>query len=118
MFRNRSGNLCVDAEEIAERIRRLPSKDIDALEERKNILRNALNSFGARLQDLPQRERNAALSLFYKEVLGILFDFQLSIETSAAHQKITTAVTKEEKREALSKFRSITEDLAMLYGVA
>jgi hypothetical protein len=40
MFRNQSGNLCADAEAIAERIKRLPNEEVEALEERKGILRD------------------------------------------------------------------------------
>jgi len=117
MFRNQSGNLRPDAEALAERIKQLPVSEIEALHERKNIMRNALNAFDASLQVLPQRERDAALSLFYKEIADLLFDFQLSLTTIASREKISKARTRDEKLEALRGFKVAVEKLGTIYGV-
>jgi vacuolar-type H+-ATPase subunit E/Vma4 len=118
MFTDQSGRFHADAEVIAERIKHLPEKDVEALNERKAILRDALNSFNERLQGLPERERNATLSLFYKEVTDTLFNFHLSIETSASREKIARAQTKGKKSEALREFQVTIADLTALYGIA
>jgi len=117
MFRDQSGNLCADAESIAERIKIVSGKEIEALPEKKRILRNALNEFDAGLRDLPQRERDATLSLFYKEITDLLFDFQLSLATRVSREKIVHAQTRGKKLEALREFRTTVENLGMLYGV-
>src|SRR5260370_37192597 len=117
MFRNSSGNLCADAESIAERIKRIPDKEIKELPEKKRILRNALTEFDVTLRDLPQREREAALTLFYKEITDLLFDFQLSLVTRASREKIVKAQSREEKVEALQEFRATVENLGMLYSI-
>jgi hypothetical protein len=117
MFRNQSGNRCADAELIAERIRLLPDSEIAALQERKNTLREAFSSFDTVLLGLPQKERDATLSLFYKEITDMLFDCQLSLLTRASREKIVRAQTREEKSEALREFQVAVEKLGTLYGV-
>jgi len=117
MFRNNSGELCADAEVIGQRIKNASDDEIEALEERTGILRDGLNALDARLQDLPERERNAARSLMYKEIGDLVFDFHLSIETSASRAKITKATTSTEKITALHEFRTQVQDLALLYGI-
>ncbi|MFA6227547.1 MAG: hypothetical protein WC631_03695 [Candidatus Paceibacterota bacterium] len=117
MFRNQAGSLCADAEAIAQRIKQASDDEVEAMGKRQAILRDALNSFNRRLQDLPERERNAALSLLYKEIVDIVFDFHLSIEASALHAKIKKATTHAEKVEALFELRGTFQDLAMLYGI-
>jgi len=117
MFRNNTGCFRADAEAFAEQIKRVPEREIEALEERQGILRDALNSFNARLAELPQRERQAALSLLYKEVADKVFDFHLSILTNRARDRIAVASTRESKQAALREFQAMTEDLAMLHGI-
>jgi hypothetical protein len=117
MFRDQSGHLCADAEAIAERIKNVSDTEIQTLPETKRILRNALGSFDAKLLGLPQRERDATVSLFYKEVTNLLFDFQLSLVTRASREKIVNAQMRGEKLEALREFRATVENLGTVYGV-
>jgi hypothetical protein len=117
MFTNQTGKLCADAEAIAERIKAASDEEVEAAEERKAILRDVLNSFGMRLQDLPERERKATLSMLYKQMMDIIFDFHLSFETSATRANIASATTHTAKAEALHEFQLHVQDLAMIYGI-
>ena len=117
MFTNQTGSLCADAEATAERIKRASDKEVEAVTERKEILCDVLNSLETRLQNLPERDRKAALSLLYKDIVEIVFDFHLSLETSASRKKIVNAKTHVEKVEALHAFQAQVQDLAMLYGI-
>jgi hypothetical protein len=116
MFSNYAGSSWAETRAIAEKIRRLPENEIESLEERQGILRDALNSFEARLADLPEPERRAALSMLYREVADKVFDFHLSIIASVARAKIAHATTREAKLSTLREFRVIAEDLAMLHN--
>ena len=120
MFRNQTGSLRADAEAIAERIRESSDGEDgehEGVEERRAILRDVLYSFDLRLQNLPERERNAALSLLCKEIVDVVFDFHLSLETSVSRAMIAKAMTHAEKAKALHEFRLQVQDLAMLYGI-
>ena len=117
MFKNDAGELCADAEAVSQRIRTTSTEEVEALEERRGILRDALNALDARLEDLPERERNAALSLLYKEMTEIVFDFHLSLETSESRMKISAAKTHAEKAAAFREFQVDVQELAMLYGL-
>jgi hypothetical protein len=116
MFANNAGSDWTGAGSIAGKIKRLSEDEAEALAEREGVLRDALNSFTARLGDLPERERRAALSLLYKEVAETVFDFHLSILAQCAREKIARAGTRDAKRDALREFRNTAEDLATLHG--
>jgi hypothetical protein len=118
MFLNQRGDRRTDAERIVERIQQLPDAQIAALPERRAILQNAITSFNERVAQLPDRERNAALSLLLSEITTIIFDFHLSLETRTARQKIQQARTGKAKLEAWCEFRTLTEELLALYAVA
>lgn len=117
MFRNQIGELCADAEAVAQRIKGASDEDVEAVSERTVVLRDALNALDARLLDLPDRERNAARSFLYKGITDLVFDFHLSLETSDTRAKMARATTRTEKTEALQEFRVHTQDLMMLYGI-
>ena len=117
MFFSKSGGRRIDAEAIAERIKNLSDEEVEALEVRKLTLKDGLNSFSARVADLPERERNATFSLLYKEITDLIFDFHLSIEARDSRAKVQDAKSKEEKLVAALEFRATAEDLAMIYGV-
>ncbi|MCX7007285.1 MAG: hypothetical protein NTY53_08555 [Kiritimatiellaeota bacterium] len=117
MVRNQAGSLCADAAKTAERIKQASDDEVEAMAERQAILRDVLNSFDMRLKDLPERDRKAALSLLYKRITCIVFDFHLALETSASCVKIVNATKHGEKVEALHEFRLQVEDLMMLYGI-
>ena len=117
MFFSKSGGLRIEAEAIADQIKNLSVEEVEALEVRKLTLKDGLNSFSARVADLPERERNATFSLLYKEITDLIFDFHLSIEARDSRAKIEGSKTKEEKLVAAREFRATADDLAMIYGV-
>lgn len=117
MFRTKRGELCVDTEQIAQLIKEASEAEAEALEERRGILRDALNCFEARLEDMPEHERAAALSLLYKELTDRVFDFTLSIVTSEYRQIIAESRTAEEKMRVLEQYQAKLADLAMLHGI-
>ncbi len=117
MFRNQTGNLCTNAETIAERIKGASDEEVEAMEKRKVILHKGLDSLSARVQSLPERERNAAFSLLYKELTDIVSSFHFSLEVSASREKYRNAMTHEEKEEALRELRTRFQDWAMLYDI-
>ncbi len=116
MFRNQGG-LYAEAEATTKRIKGASNKEVATAKERRADLRDALNSFGMRLQDLPERERNAALCMLYKRITCIVFDLHLPLQTSTSRAKITSATTKKEKDEAFHEFILQIEDLMMLYDI-
>ena len=117
MFRNQAGNLCTNAEATAEKIKGASDEEVEVMEERQGVMRDALNSFDIRLQDFPERKRNAAFSLLYKEIVKIIFDFQFSFEASETHAKFENAMTHEEKENTLREFQARIQDLKRLYGI-
>jgi len=117
MPKNKEGVLCADPLILMQRIRTASDEDVEAVDERKETLRDALNSFDERLRDLPERERNAALSIFYAEITDKVFDFTISVITNQYRGKIAAVKTVEEKRELLHECKAIFEDLMMLHGV-
>jgi len=118
MLENDNGHRFVGASAIADRIRRLPESEVEALGEREGILKDVLNSFNARLADLPERDRRAALSMLYKQVADTVFDFHLSLVASAAREKIAKAGSRGDKIDALREFQAMAEDLALLHGIS
>jgi hypothetical protein len=117
MFLNRTGALRTDAEAIAEKIKNLPEEEVGALDERKLILCDVLNSFNARIGTLTEHEKSATMSLFYQKIAETVFAFHLSIEANASREKIACAKTYQGKVAALLEFKAIAHDLAMLYGI-
>jgi hypothetical protein len=117
MPENKGDIRCIDPLILMQRIRTATDEDVEAVNERKETLRDALNSFDERLRDLPERERNAALSVFYAEITDKVFDFTTSVITNQYRGKITAVKTVEKKRELLHECKAIFEDLMMLYGI-
>jgi len=109
------GEASTDLEAIADRIKTLPAEQIEKLEEKQNILSMALAAFNSRVAALPKTEQKAALTLLYSRIIDTVFDFHLSLETSAARQNIAEAETGDQKREALHEFHNVTERLAAIY---
>ena len=64
MFVNKDRRLRPDAECIIDRAAHFTDADVARLEERQQILRDAINSLNARLLDVPERERKAIQCLF------------------------------------------------------
>lgn len=116
MFRTKRGELCVETERIAQRIKEVSEAEVE-LDERRGILRDALTCFEARLEDMPERERTAALSLLYKDLTDRVFDFTLSIVTTEYRQIIAGSRTVEEKKQVLEQYKATLADLAMLHGI-
>jgi hypothetical protein len=117
MFQNHRGEVCVDSEALAQKIKGASDAEIEAVDNRRSILRDALNAFQRRLDELPESERKAAISLLYKDMTEIVYDFHLSLEVAASREKIAKAGTRAEKIEALEQFHRLSEDLLALYGV-
>ncbi len=117
MCRNRNGQVRADAEALFEQIKGNLDEEIAALNERKAVLRDALNSFKARLDDLPERERNAVLSRLYQRITETVFDFHLSVATRVARANIVAAPNGAGKLQAFREFKGIVDDLALLYGI-
>lgn len=116
VFINRDMRLRPDAEKIVERAVNLTDDEIGRLEERQWILRDVINSFEARLADVPERERKAILCLLYTEVAEKVFDFRLSLETRLARKQIASATSVDEKLANVATFQAIMADVAMLHG--
>lgn len=116
MFANEKRQLRTDAEHIAERALVLSDDEISRLEERREILRDVVNSLDARLQEIPERDRKALQCLLYSEIAGKVFDFRLSLETRLAREKIREASSTEEKITVLATFHTIMKDVEMLHG--
>ncbi len=116
MFFSQQGRLRPNAERIAEQAANLSDEEIARLEERQWILRDVLNAFEARLQDVPERERKAIQCLLYKEIAEKIFDFRLSLETRLVRKQITSVSSVSEKMAALSAFQAIMDGVAMLHG--
>jgi hypothetical protein len=116
MFANKECQLRPDAERITERAANLSNEEVARLEERQAILKDVLNSFDARLQSLPERERKAILCLLYKEIATKVFDFRLSVETRLARKAIKHAPSVGVKMAALKAFQLIMADVATLHG--
>jgi len=117
MFANKEGRPRPDAERIGERAAALSDEEIGSLHEREQVLRDVVNSFAARIEALPERDRKAMLCLFYGEMADVTFDFRLSLETRLARQRIAAAKTRDEKRFALRAFQSVMRDVAMIHGI-
>jgi len=117
MFRNQTGNYCTDAETIAERIKGASDEEIKAMEKRKVILHKGLDSLSTKVRSLPERERNAAFSLLYKELTDIVSSFHFFLEVSTSREKYRNAKTCEEKEKALRELRTRFQDWAMLYDI-
>lgn len=105
-----------DAEKIVERAVHLTDDEIGRLEERQWILRDVINSFEARLADIPERERKGILCLLYMEVAEKVFDFRLSLETRLARKQIASATSVAEKMATVATFQAIMAEVAMLHG--
>ncbi len=116
MFTTNTGRLRPDAETIAEFAATLPEHEIARLEEWQGTLKDAFNSFEARLEEIPERERKALLSLLYKDVVETIFDFRLSLEARTARREIQSATSIEEKLSAVRRFEAIMADVAMIHG--
>jgi hypothetical protein len=101
---------------LFQRIRNLPDSETEALPKRRRILREALASFNARLATLPERERNATLSLLYGEIIETLFHFHRCIEAAAARRNGVPA-SRTEKFRLLSEYRATLDELARIYDV-
>ncbi len=110
MIRSQSGSLCADAKSIIEQFRNLTDKDVEALEERKSILLNALNNFNKRLESLPSWDRDALISLFYREMRDTLFSFQILLEMIRTHEK--NAPTGEQNQEILHELQKNIQGIA------
>lgn len=115
MFVNRRGRLRPDAESIADRAMALSAEEITRLDERREILRDVLNSFEGRLQDIPVQDRKAIQCLLYKEIADTIFDFRLSLETRLARREIQGAASVAQKMDALNAFQAIMSDVAMIH---
>jgi hypothetical protein len=106
-----------DIETLATRISHLPQGEAEAWEQRKEVLRDGLNSLNARLASLPKEDRNAVLSLLYKQITDLVFNFHLAAIMNAHRCEILAQPTGQAKREVLERFKAETEELAALYGV-
>jgi hypothetical protein len=106
-----------DIETLAARISRMPQADAEAWKERKEVLRDGLNSLDARLASLSKEDRDAVLSLLYKQVTDLVFDFHLATLMNSRRREILAQPTHQAKHEVLERFKAETEELAMLYGV-
>ena len=116
MFVNRRGRLRPDAESIADRAMALSAEELARLDERREILRDVLNSFEGRLHDIPVQDRKAIQCLLYKEIADTVFDFRLSLETRLARKGIKRADSVAQKMHALNAFQAIMADVAMIHG--
>jgi hypothetical protein len=116
MFINRNGQISIDTERIAERAASLSDAEIARFEERQGILRDVMNSFEARLSDLPERERRAMLCLLYDEIADKVFDFRISLEARLARQAIHAAPTHAEKIALVSAFGTTMADIEAIHG--
>lgn len=116
MFVGMDGRLRPDAERIVDRASGLSDQEVERLTELEGVLRDVLNSFNARLEDLPERERKAMLYLLYQKVGETVFDFRLSLEMRFARERISCASSLGEKMAAIRAFHTIMKDVAELYG--
>ncbi len=117
MLFDQSGKLLTNATEICGQIQKMPQDEIDKLDERKGIMRDALNSFDATLERLPQRDRDALLSMYYKKLTDSLFDFHLAGEIISCAERVENAETRKEGIEAALSLRGIAQDLLMVYDI-
>ena len=104
------------AEGIAEKALALSADEVARLDERREILRDVLNSFEGRLQDIPEQDRKAIQCLLYKEITEVIFDFRLSLETRLVRKEIQGTTSVAQKMAALNAFQAIMSDVAMIHG--
>lgn len=100
-----------------ESIKTITPADVETLDARKELLRDALKRFNLDLANLTEQERKGLLSLLYKEITDVVFDAHLHVASSSARHKIDASVSNSEKIQALREFREITEELASLYQI-
>ena len=110
-----SQNTQLPREQLHRRIRTLPAPEIAMLGKRKRILSDALKAFNARLLTLPERERDATLTLLYEEITGTLFEFHRCLEYAAATEKAAKATSSDERVRLVREFQAHLEAFARLY---
>lgn len=116
MFFNTKGRARLNAEEIMEKAEALPLSEVAQICVREEILRDVLNSFESRLEDVPAAKRQAIRYLLYKEVTDVLFDFRLSLEARIAREQVSLSKTQAEKMSVVDGFAAIMSDVAILHG--
>lgn len=116
MFVNNEGRIRLNSEKLFERALAQSPETLSCHEELKIRLKDVLNSFERRLEDLPEQNRKAVECLLYQELAELVFDFRLSIETRLAREEIRRARTHSDKLTVVEDFRSIMADVEMLHG--
>ena len=116
MFINSKGRVCIDTEALIEEAKDLPDSEIDAIDERRETLRDVLNSFEARISELSPRDRRAVLALLYKRITDTVFDFHLSVLAQGSREKIRKANGRKAKLQVVRDFDAMQQDLELLYG--
>jgi hypothetical protein len=100
---------------LFEKITHLPNDQIAKLAKRRDTLRRSLAGLNARLADFSPRERDAALSLLYAEIIDSIFDFHACLEHIAACRRASGAKTMSDRVQMVQEYRTVIDALGSLY---
>ena len=83
--------------------------------ERRNSLKEILADFEKRAAELPKKDREALLSMYYRDVIDVTFHFHGCAVSLSNHRQMQQSESREKDLAIAAKLRCELNDLARLY---
>ena len=120
MLQTADNNRC-NVKALCKQIKTLSQPEIDALDERSTVFSTAFNCLLGRIKNLPMRQCNATLSLFYRKMLDTLLEFHLTVARSDSEAKMADlmrngTITPGAVSGLLAEYQVALDELEQLYS--